>query len=284
MAFTRKSLCNDLTKLGLAPGDTVMVHASVRSVGPVYGGPDEIHCAIVDAVSPGGTMVMLVGAPDGFDDIGRPKTAPEDAAALRANMPAFDKHATRANRDVGTLAEFFRSWPGAAISDGVGVRMAARGAKAEWLMGEHTLLYPFGPGTPFEKLVKGGAKLLLLGSDHDEVTLMHYAETVADFSDKIVVKFEVPLMVQGNLAWVQAEEFDSSGGAHANWPDRFFALIVDDFIAKHEGTALCAHGRIGNSNSYLMDVPALIAHAVPIMERMARGDCTFPQTPARTET
>ncbi len=32
-----------------------MVHASVRAVGPVHGGPDEIHHAVLDAMAPSGT-------------------------------------------------------------------------------------------------------------------------------------------------------------------------------------------------------------------------------------
>lgn len=276
MAFTRKSLRDDLTSLGLVPGDIVMVHASVRAVGPVYGGPDEIHQAIVGAVSPGGTMMMLLGCPDGFDDIGRGHLSADEEAQLRANMPAFDKNATRANRDVGTLAEFFRSWPGTLTSDCPAVRIGARGARAEWLIGEHPLLYPFGRGTPFEKLVRNGGKVLLIGSDHDEVTLMHYVEHETEFPDKKIARYVVPLMRDGNLAWVPCEEFDSSSaGCHANWPDRFFALIVDDFIARHAGENIRRRGNVGNADSYLLDAAALVTHAAPIMVQTASGSPYF---------
>src|SRR6185503_129795 len=105
MPHTRQSIRDDLHRLGLRPGDTVMVHASVRRVGPVVGGPDEIHQAIVDAVTPGGTMMMLLGCPDGFDDVGRGHLTAQEEADIVAHMPAFDKTATRANREVGTLAE-----------------------------------------------------------------------------------------------------------------------------------------------------------------------------------
>jgi aminoglycoside 3-N-acetyltransferase len=36
----RIRLTNDLRSLGLAAGDSVMVHASVRAVGEIAGGPD----------------------------------------------------------------------------------------------------------------------------------------------------------------------------------------------------------------------------------------------------
>src|SRR6185295_16959423 len=239
MPATRSSLVADLRRLGLAAGEIVMVHASVRRVGPVFGGPDEIHLAVEDAVAPGGTVMMVVACPDGYDDVGRGHLTAGQEAELLAHQPAFDPKTARANRDVGTLAEIFRSWPGTLTSDSA-ARIAARGARAAWLTAEHPLSYPFGRGTPYEKLVEARGKVLLLGSDHDEVTLMHYPEHVADFADKIVVRYRMPVLRNGRREWVDVEEYDSSNGAHANWPERFFARIVDDFIAQNAGTELCA--------------------------------------------
>ena len=48
--FTRADLARDLRSLGLTEGDLVMVHASVRAVGEVAGGPDELHLAIKDVI------------------------------------------------------------------------------------------------------------------------------------------------------------------------------------------------------------------------------------------
>ena len=167
MKFTRQSLRKDLDRLGLRPGDLVMVHASVRAIGPVFGGPDEIHLAVEDAVSPGGTVMMVVGCPNGTDDVGRGIHTAEEEARIFAHQPVFDPKTARANRDVGTLAEFFRSWAGTLCSDS-SARVAARGTRAAWLTHTHPLNYPFGKGTPYEKLVEARGKVLLLGSDHDE--------------------------------------------------------------------------------------------------------------------
>lgn len=271
MTHTRATLAADLRRLGLAPGDVVMVHASVRAVGPVLGGPDQIHLAICDAVAPGGTMVMLLGCPDGYDDVGRGHLTPEQEAEILSHMPAFDPKATRANRDVGTLAEFFRSWPGTIPSDSVSVRMGARGPDAAQFMADHPQTWPFGRGTPFEKMVEAGGKLLLLGSDHDEVTLMHYCESIADFPDKIVKRYKVPVLQGGARIWLDCEEFDSSKGAHANWSERFFAEIVDAFIQRRAGTTEAVHGKIGNADAHLLDMRDLVAFAIAVMIRTANG-------------
>jgi aminoglycoside 3-N-acetyltransferase len=267
---TRAQLIADLHRLGLAPGDLVMVHASVRAVGPVLGGPDEIHQAIVDAVSPGGTMVMLIGAPNGFDDVGRGILSPEEEAQILEHMPMFDKDATRANRDNGTLAEFFRSWPGTVMSDSVAVRLGARGARAAWFVADHPNDWPFGRGTPFEKLVAADGKLLLLGSDPDQVTLLHYAESIAGFPDKIVRDFTVPVMQDGRRVWLKCREYNSSTGAHKNWSPRQFGEITEAFIARHDGTSACARGKVGNSDAVLIAARPFIDFAVAMMEQIAR--------------
>jgi aminoglycoside 3-N-acetyltransferase len=266
MSHTRDSLATDLRRLGLKPGDVVMVHSSVRAVGPVTGGPDQIHLAIEDAVSPGGTVVMILSCGDGYDEVGRGHLSPQEETALLAFMPAFDPFTARAARDNGTLVEFFRTWPGTIPSAAVTTRLGARGARAGWLMEPAPLTFPFGKGSGFERLLQANAKILMLGADHDTVTLLHYAEQEADFPDKIVKRYRMPVLRDGARVWVDGAEFDSSKGAHVNWPDRFFAQIVDAFIAKTAPPT----GRIGDAGSVLLDANALIGFAMPLMVRTAR--------------
>jgi len=55
-------------------------------------------------------------------------------------------------------------------------------------------------------------------------------------------------MENGRRVCRDMEEFDTSGdGVHANWPNRFFAKIVNSFLAKtgNEG------GRAGDAMTYL---------------------------------
>ena len=269
MRFARQELARQLVELGLRGGQIVMVHASVRSVGFVYGGPDEIHLAVQDAIAPEGTMVMVVACPEGCDEVGRGRLTPEEEAELLRNQPPFDPVSSRADREVGTLAEFFRSYPGTVCSTAP-ARFAARGARADWVVRDQPWDFAFGHGSPLEKLVESDGKLLLLAPDHDTVTLMHYVEHVTDFPGKRIARFQVPVVRSGTREWVACAEVNSDGdGAHPNWPDRFFALIVDDFIACFEGTPECARGKVVEAEAILIDAPALVRHAAPIMIKTA---------------
>jgi aminoglycoside 3-N-acetyltransferase len=277
MASTRTSLAQDLRHLGLEPGQIVMLHASVRAVGRLVGGPDEIHLAVADAIAPGGTVMMYAGCPDGFDDVGRGVLSPEEESAILAHQPAFDFRHARAARDFGILAEFFRSYPGAICSEAVCARMAARGTQAEWLMADPPWNYGFGRGSPLDKLCASGGKVLLLGSRHDEVTLLHYAEHIASFEGKRIARYKVPILRDGARLWLDCEEFNTSGeGVHENWAENAFELIVDDFIAKRAGTPACRVGQVGLAESVFLDAAELVAHAVPIMEGWADGQDIAP--------
>jgi aminoglycoside 3-N-acetyltransferase len=265
--FARSHLVADLRRLGLKAGDIVMVHASVRAVGPVHGGPDEIHQAVFDAVSPGGTVMMFLGCQAGVDDVGRGVYSPEDEADILAHHPPFDPHTARAQREFGVLAEFFRSSAGTVCSTAACARVGARGARAAWLVADAPWNYGFGPGSPFAKLVEARGRVLLLGSSHDEVTMLHYAEHIADFPDKRVVRYRVPWSEGGQRVWRDVEEFNTGGdGVHPHWPHDFFARIVDDFLRTHPGP----RGKVGNAESLLLDAAALVRHAVLLMQQQAR--------------
>lgn len=68
---SREEPADGFRLLGLEPGDVVMVHASVRSVGEIAGGPDQIHLAIKDAITDTGTLVMYASCPEYYDEVGR---------------------------------------------------------------------------------------------------------------------------------------------------------------------------------------------------------------------
>jgi aminoglycoside 3-N-acetyltransferase len=242
-----------------------MVHASVRAVGPVAGGPDQIHLAIKDAIGPEGTMLMYASAPDGYDEVGRGMLPPDVEAELLEKLPPFDAETARSARDNGALVEMLRTYPGARVNDHV-ARFVAWGKHAEHLFAEQPWNYAFGSGSALERFVQLDGRILLLGSDHDAVTFLHYAEHVGDFPGKRVVRYLVPVLERRGRVWRAMEEFDTSdAGAHANWPARFFARIVDLHLRRTGNRG----GLVGDAWSHLLSARALLDRALPIMTQLA---------------
>jgi len=262
---SRQQLASEFRKLGVAPGGSVMVHASVRAVGEVAGGPDQLHLALKDALTPEGTLMMYAGCPRYYDEIGRGHLTPEQEAEVLEKLPAFDPHTARSARDHGALVEFLRTWPGTRVNEHV-ARFVFWGRHGEHLRAPQPWNYAFGAGSALERFVDLDGRILLLGCDHDTVTFLHYAEHIVDIPDKRVARYRVPVDENGRRVWRQQEEFDTSGdGVHPYWPDRFFARITDGYLASTGN----AGGRVGDASSWLLPARGLLEFALPLMRAVA---------------
>jgi aminoglycoside 3-N-acetyltransferase len=264
---SRRRLSADLRALGVAPGDVVMAHASMRAVGEIAGGPDEIHLALKDALTAEGTLLMYAGCPRYFDEVGRGNLSPEEEAEVLETLPPFDADTARAARDNGTLVEFLRSYPGSRVNRHV-ARFVAWGKQTEYLLSRQPWDYAFGRDSALDRFVTLDGKILLLGCDHDNVTFLHYAEHIADIPDKRIARFKVPVLEHGARVWRDMVEFNTAGdGVHPNWPDRFFATIVDDYLTASANSG----GLVGDAQSHLFRARGLLEFALPVMMRVA-GD------------
>lgn len=265
--WSRADLARDFRALGIAEGDVVMLHASVRSVGEVAGGPDQIHLALRDALGSSGTLMMYVGCPSYYDDVGRGVLTAEQEREVLEKHPPFDPITTRSARSHGILVEFFRTFPGTIVNNHV-ARFAAAGAHAADLLAEHPWNSPYGAGSPLDRFRTLGGRILLLGSDHDEVTFLHHVEHVVDFPQKKISRYKVPCEDGGRVVWRDVEEVNTAGdGAHAHWPDRFFAHIVDRYLESSGNYG----ARVGHANSYLIPARDLCSFAGPLMQETARS-------------
>lgn len=252
----------DLTALGLAPGDLVMVHASMRAVGPVLGGPDTVVEALLRTVGPDGTVAMYMDWEDAAQGWTRDDRYRQPPAAWLGEWPPYDPATARASRDHGILAEFFRTRPGVERSGNPGASMAAVGARAAWLCADHPLDYGYGPGSPFAKVVEAGGKVLLLGSPLENVTLLHHAEHVARLEGKRVIRFRERLLRDGRPVWVDVEEFDTSNPVVAGAPDDYFGTLVREYVDAGRARS----GPVGGAESHLFDAADLHRFAVAWME------------------
>ncbi|MEZ2132391.1 MULTISPECIES: aminoglycoside 3-N-acetyltransferase [unclassified Sinorhizobium] len=269
---TRASLRQDLCRLGVRAGDAVMVHAAMSKVGPLLNGPDALIGALLDVLSPEGTILAYTDWDAAYDELldsnGR---VPEE---WRAHIPPFDPRASRATRDNGILAEFIRTTPGARRSGNPGASMAAIGALSSWFTDDHPLDYGYGEGSPLAKLVEAGGKVLMIGAPLDTMTLLHHAEHLARIPNKRLRRYEVPFATENGTIWRMIEEFDTSDPVVGGLAYDYFADIVRAFIA--EGSA--AQGPVGKAPSLLVDATSICAFAVEWIEWNAgvNGSSTHP--------
>lgn len=258
---TRDALAAQLRVLGLTAGDMVMVHAALRSVGPVLGGGDAVIAALRDAVGPDGTVAAYADWEANYDDLldehGRVPMW------WRAHVPPFDPRWSRAIRDNGIFPELLRTTPDAMTSANPGARIAAIGARAAWLTADHPLDYGYGPGSPYAKLVGEGGKVLMLGAPLDTMTLIHHAEHLADIPKRVLRK-EVPFAAESGTEWRMIEEFDTADPPEG-FADDYFGTIVEAFLATGRGI----RSKVGDADSVLVDAAPMLAFAVEWIEANA---------------
>jgi aminoglycoside N3'-acetyltransferase len=248
-------LVGDLSRLGVADGSAVMIHASLRAIGPVEGRAAGVVQALDTAVGPGGTLLMVLGARDEWAWVNERPEA--DRPRLLADAVPFDPLITPAEADVGVLAEVFRTTPGTLVSTHPEGRFAARGRLAAAFVRDVPWHDYYGPGSPLSRLVEAGGAVLRLGADRNTVTLLHYAEYLADVPDKRRVRRH--RRVHGPLGPEirTVECLDDSTGI-VEWPgEDYFATILADYLA-----ARGIHsGAVGAAASELLDAGDLVDYA-----------------------
>ncbi len=260
-AITRSRMVSDLSKLGIASGDTVMLHASVKAVGWIVGGPDMVLRAVLEVLGSTGALMMYIKCEEPLNEI---DDWPEGLQkAYLAECPPFDPYRTRANRRWSVLTEYLRTWPGAHCSDHPEARVAAVGAKAECITADHPLQFGYGAGSPLEKLCDVGGKILLLGPLFDSLTILHHAEHIADVPNKKTERYRWPILRNGRCEWIEFEQYDTSNGIADRLDGDYFQSISKEYMAQGRH----AEGRVGAADSYLFDARNLADFAIEWLEK-----------------
>ncbi|MFM9828308.1 MAG: aminoglycoside 3-N-acetyltransferase [Sphingomonas sp.] len=258
--YTRASLCDDLRHLGVKDGDTVMLHAAMRKVGPLLNGPDALSNALLDVVGPKGTIMVYTSWDSLHDDL-----LDEDGRVLpewRDHVPGFDAKASRAVRMNGIIAEFVRTMPGARRSANPGASVAAIGNRADWITADHPQDYGYGPGTPFAKLVEVDGRVLMVGAPWDTMTLVHHADHLARLATKKTIRIDVPFATPSGTRWQFIEEFETGDPVHEALPENYIERIVTAYVGSGGGN----QGLIGRAPSLLVDARPMLAFAVDWLE------------------
>ena len=181
-------LRDDLRRLGVRPGDLLMVHASLRKIGLARadvgeGGAEaasgRARCRGRPGRHPadgaGHRLSAWTGSTAGRWPSGRP-CSPAPSRSIRRRAGAA--RGRLAGRGVPPPARHARQRP-------IRAAASARAAPApRRCCADQPWHDYYGPGSPLQKLCDCGGRILRLGADPETVTALHYAEYLADLPDK----------------------------------------------------------------------------------------------------
>jgi aminoglycoside 3-N-acetyltransferase len=258
---TSGQLVRDFRRLGVLPGQTLLVHASLRSLGWVSGGADTVVRALRQAVGPTGNIVVPASTETNSLTSRKHREriaqmTAKQAKRYREEMPAFDRDTTKSG--AGAIAEKIRRSPGAVRSDHPQSSFAAIGPEAEYLMADHRLHSHLGEDSPLAKLYKIDARVLMIGVDYLSCTAFHLAE-YRYRPEPAMQTYACVVNDAGKRRWKAYQD-----------------VVLDDGEFENIGKALEAElaidvGYVGNAECRLMSLAKAVDFAVQWM-RQYRDD------------
>jgi aminoglycoside 3-N-acetyltransferase len=165
MTIDREGLLAGLIQIGVRQNDIVLVHSSLTSLGHVEGGAEAVIDALLDAVGPGGTLLMPAYSVAG------------DWMTYVRSDPLFDPRTSPST--FGKVTDVFWRRPGVLRSLHPTHSVAAYGPHASYLIQDHEKSQsPAGYTSPFRKLIELNGRILHLGSPFWSTSSFHVVEDV----------------------------------------------------------------------------------------------------------
>ncbi len=189
-ATNRHEIAAALRGMGLGPGDKVVLHSSLSSLGWVDGGADAVVDAFLDVLGPSGLLMV-----------------PTFNYAIEG---VFDRNAPTLT---GKITEAVLARPEAVRSCCPTHSVTAIGRQAPDFCADHHLREPLGIDSPIDRVAQAGGYVVLLGVTHTSNSTIHVGEAHAKlpyirvpFSDNRPDTFAVRLW-DGTVTTVHYREF-----------------------------------------------------------------------------
>jgi aminoglycoside 3-N-acetyltransferase len=175
-------LLDALRRVGVAGGDTLLVHSALKLYSGFEGTPNDIIETLLQALGPTGTLLMVSMPFSG------------SMADYIRSKPVFDVLKTPSR--MGILTEVFRRRRGVLRSTHPTHPILAAGAQAEWLVAGHeSCSHPCGPGSPLDKLEALDGKVLFLDVPFNTFTFIHHIEHLVSASLPFPLYIDKPYTV-----------------------------------------------------------------------------------------
>lgn len=220
----------------MGAGDNVLVHSALGSVGFIEGGAEAVLNALLELISPGGTLVL----PTFTYSVSTAPFDPRSAACRTGILPESARKRREAKRSLHPTHS-----------------ITAIGPLADELTRDHLRGRAFGLHSALDRLARMHAgQVLLLGVNHTANSTIHVAEEHAGIPksgprDEQLVQVLLP---EGTVIDHQLDSSPSCSAAFgsAEFPLRLHGLIRD--------------GRVGNAKVQAMAGADVIRHVAQVLE------------------
>jgi len=233
-------IADELRAGGVRTGGLLLVHSSLRALGPVPGGAATVIAALQQALGPDGTLLMPALS----------------YATVTREQPYFDLAHTPSN--VGLIAETFRTQRNVLRSLHPTHSVCGIGVAAAALLGMHGQdTTPCGPHSPFHLLPQHGGQILMLGCGLAPNTSFHAIEeqVVPPYLFGAPIAYQI---VDKEGAHTVKQYLPHNFAGYAQRYERIGALLPAPALRT---------GRILAATMYVMDATALWAVALDALRR-----------------
>lgn len=222
---TKNSIKDDLIKIGVKEGMTLIVHSSLSSIGWVNGGEVAVIQALMEVITEEGNIIMpthsaILSDPSEWK---MPPVPKEWWQPIRDTMPAFHPAYTP-TYFMGKIPETFRGFPNVIRSYHPEVSFAAWGKDKETIVRDHSLEFGLGEHSPLAKLYEMDCYVLLLGVGYDNNTSFHLAEY--RIPNKKIVRKGSPIFENGKRIWKNYQQIETR--------EELFEEIGREFEKEHK--------------------------------------------------
>lgn len=242
-------LCAGLRRIGVAPGDCLVVHCAFKPLKVAGFTPDELIDALREVLGSEGTLMM--------------PTFTYSYSGIWNVIP-FNPDTTPGVEN-GVLSETFRCRAGVLRSGHPTYSVAAIGKQSRFLTAGRERCSPLGHGSSFEDALGLGARILLLGVGNNRNPMIHYIEVASGLPYN-----DIPFrQFWGNTAVIERNGSIETAPLFPEYPacsDNF--LWLDKLLAQ---AGIANAIQICGAHGFLID--ALRMKGFVLKQIQAKADC-----------
>jgi aminoglycoside 3-N-acetyltransferase len=250
--FSKELLIRQIREMGIVPDDTVVIHTSLKAIGPVEGGADTVIDAFCQVLTEGRFLVPT-----------------HTWGVINRDNPHYDVRTTVPNIGALPRCAAFRTDGIRSLHPTHSVWAHGKDAAA-FVAGEERLVTPAPPGSLWARIGDVGGKILLIGVGNDKNTFIHSVDELAELPDRLSAD-SYPTFLTDTDGRV------TEGRMHphncSRCPDVSRNYV--NFEPAFERLGAQSRGKLGNAEVRIVDAAQCRAIVSRIYRRAGSGDCTL---------